>query len=396
MTGLAVVPAEPAARQDASRIPVDWPIVGPLGASLICLPISRAATSLAWMALAAVMVWRATRRELRIPREMTFGIACWLITWAISIGGSPDPLGTARAWWAAASMAVPVLAVGARRDHGPLPRVVEAVWITSTLLLGVWVVVELRLGLHWLSGRYGRLSYPMMPNPNTAAQYLLLLFAWAFAGALGGRRASWWRHLAWVGAAALLAATLTRAVWPAYVVVAGFCSWRARRPIMGLAAAAAFLAGNWILPWSLWARATEPGVTNSVQFLGRLQGWVVALRMFAWRPFTGEGLGAWRQAYAVLRSPGFPVAWPHAHQFYLHVLAEAGFLGLLGFGVFLLWTFRSVWRRGWRGPDALPEELGMTAALLGTALVALVDMTWVGEPGYAFLALAAFALGRRG
>jgi O-antigen ligase len=131
-----------------------------------------------------------------------------------------------------------------------------------------------------------------------------------------------------------------------------------------------------------------------VSLLGRWYGWDAALRMIARRPFCGEGLGAWQPAYALARAPGAPVDWPHAHNFYLNTLAETGFLGLLGFAA-LLWSFRRVWRAGWRAPDVLPEELGLTAALTGTAVVALFDATWAGEPGYAFLALAAFTLRRR-
>jgi O-antigen ligase len=373
----------------------DWPVVGLLAVSLVCLPVARAAVSATWIALGLLLLWRGVRRELHVPRELVLGTCCLLITWGISIGSSIDLRGTLRGWWACAAMCVPVLAVASRRDRGPLPRALEAAWLAATLLLGAWLIFEMRAGLHLLSGPFPGLAYPMMPNPNTAAQYLLLVFAWSFAAAaLAPRPAGWWRHAAWAGAALLLACTHSRAAWPAFAAVAAFSSWRARRPIMGVAAAAVFVAGNWVLPQSLWDRAVQLTRLGDVSVVGRLQGWVAALRMIARRPFTGEGLGAWQAAYPQVRSPDFPVDWPHAHSFYLSVLAETGFLGLLGFAA-LLWSFRRVWRAGWSAPDVLPEELGMTAALLGTALVAVFDVAWAGEPGYAFLALAAFTLRRR-
>ena len=372
----------------------DWPVVGLLGLSLVCLPMTRSGVSACWVALIALMAWRAARHQLRPPRDLVFGIACLLITWGVSIGGSQDVRKTVSEWTGVAGMCLSALAVGARRDRGPLPRTLEAAWLAGALLLGAWVVLELRLGLHILSDFPGRLSYPMIPNPNIAAQYLLVVFAWTFAAALVGvRPASWWRHLAWGGAALLLACTRTRGVWPAFAAVVLFSCWRTRRPIMGVVAAGVFVAGNWVLPQSLWDRAVLLTRLHDVSMLGRLQGWVAALRMFARWPFTGVGLGAWRAVYPLVRLPGSPDVWYHAHNFYLNLLAETGLLGMLGFAA-LLWSFRSVWRRGFTAPNVLPEELGMTAALLGTAIAALFDVAWTGEPGYAFMVLAAFTLRR--
>src|SRR5205823_2468664 len=104
-----------------------------------------------------------------------------------------------------------------------------------------------------------------------------------------------------------------------------------------------------------------------------------------------EGLGAWNRAYALVRSPGSPVTWLHAHNIYLHILAETGFLGLTGFLLFL-WGFRPVWRAGFRARDPLPEELGISSVLIGFALGGLVDMAWLGEPAFAFFALTCFTL----
>ncbi|HVP38071.1 MAG TPA: O-antigen ligase family protein [Candidatus Saccharimonadales bacterium] len=374
----------------------DWWVVGPLSAGLLCLPLARAGTSAASIVLALVLAWRLVRRELQIPRELTFGIACFLITWGLSISGSLDDRASLRDWLGWVAVCLPVLAVAGRRAAGPLPAGLQAAWISVSLLLGAWVVAEMWLGLHLLSGTFpGRVSLPMLPNPNATAQYLLLLFAWCFAFALRarGRAAGWW-HAAWVPAALLLSGCHTRASWPAFAAVVGFSSRRARRPILGWTAVAVFVAGNWLLRESLWQRVVDLTALSDESIQGRVQGWVVALRMIARRPFTGEGLGAWKTAYGLLRSPDFRPLWPHAHNFYLHTLAETGFLGLLGFGA-LLWGFRRVWWAGWSDPEPAAEELAMTAALLGTAMVALFDVTWGGEAGYAFLVLAAFALRRR-
>lgn len=378
------------------RVPTDWPLQLLLAASLALLPCTRTGTTLAWTAMAALLAWRLARRETSIPGPILVGAGLCLATRLLSILSSVDVGATWRAWLGWAGLTLPVLAVAGRRDRGPIPGWLHLAWLGSTLGLGLWLLGELLSGCHILLGPLALLGFPMMMNATDAGHYCVLLFAWIFAFALearGNSRFAW--HAGWITAVAMLAACSEKAPALAFLGATAFSCWRARRPIMGAWAVAAFGVFSWVFPRTMWQRAVELGNLHDASILYRLKAARAALKMFAERPFTGEGFGAWKSAYAVARVPGDP--WPlfHTHNVYLQTLAETGLLGTAGL-LALFWGFRRVWRSALRDPHPFPEELGITAALAGFAVAGMFDEMWVAERGYAFFVLAALAWGRRG
>jgi len=105
----------------------------------------------------------------------------------------------------------------------------------------------------------------------------------------------------------------------------------------------------------------------------RLAHWQAAWRMFSSSPWIGVGVGQYPSAY-----PAFAVArWQdplgHAHNYYLHTLAETGLVGFAAYVCFLLAALRTAWRgarneAGWRRVLAL-GALGMVGHVLTHSLV---------------------------
>jgi O-antigen ligase len=77
----------------------------------------------------------------------------------------------------------------------------------------------------------------------------------------------------------------------------------------------------------------------------RVAHWQAAWRMFALRPWLGVGTGQYATAYASVALPRWQDPLGHAHNYYLHVLAEGGLLGLAGYLVLLVSAVVGVWHR---------------------------------------------------
>lgn len=100
----------------------------------------------------------------------------------------------------------------------------------------------------------------------------------------------------------------------------------------------------------------------------RLEIWAVAWQAFLDHPLTGIGIGEFQTYYLEHAPPNvLEPAATHVHNLFLHVLTEAGLLGLLGF--LLLWgaVVRKIWQlRQWR-----------VLVIIGVAVVMnLFDYTW--------------------
>ena len=76
----------------------------------------------------------------------------------------------------------------------------------------------------------------------------------------------------------------------------------------------------------------------------RVAHWQAAWRMFTAHPWLGVGTGQYATAYASVALPRWQDPLGHAHNYYLHVLAEGGLLGLTGYLVLLIASISSVWR----------------------------------------------------
>jgi putative inorganic carbon (HCO3(-)) transporter len=217
-----------------------------------------------------------------------------------------------------------------------------------------------------LFGRFMR-AYGTFEQPNPYGGYLGLtlpvavgfLIAWILptAGRVTGR---WIAGAA--GAGALMAAALvmswSRGAWLGFAAaVAGIVAAVAARS--GRAAVVALvlvvlvgyvvLAGGLGLPPSLAQRLGDflPYVSltdvrgvevtdANFAVLERMAHWQAALDMWTDNPWLGVGTGNYEVAYASYALPLWPLALGHAHNYYLNVAAEAGFLGLAVY--LLLWA----------------------------------------------------------
>jgi len=212
----------------------------------------------------------------------------------------------------------------------------------------------------------------------------LLLFGTATLLILAGIGMSWSRG-AWLG---LVAST---------AVVIG---WRSRGAsivvlvIVMLAASLFALGGLDLLPTALVDRmagfgeyiyyATHPDVATveitdaNFAVLERVAHWEAAWRMFRDRPWLGVGIGQYALSYPAYALARWSNPLGHAHNIYLHYLAETGLLGL---GAYLLWLLSAAvqaWRARSR-EDAFTRALALGALGLIAHLVVhnLVDNLYV-------------------
>ncbi len=113
----------------------------------------------------------------------------------------------------------------------------------------------------------------------------------------------------------------------------------------------------------------------------RLAHWQAALAMWSEKPWLGQGPGQYELAYARFRLPRWPEPLGHAHNYYLHTLAETGLVGLAAFLAFLGSTLWAAGRIAWRSPTptARAVSLGAFGVLVGVAVHSLVDNVFVHE-----------------
>ena len=211
--------------------------------------------------------------------------------------------------------------------------------------LAAGVSVELFLALRRERGKALPILLPMLALGATVLT-------------LGGLVVSYSRG-AWIGA--LVATGIMAVLWPVRRV------WRIMTAAVGLVLVVG-VARVGALPVEIVPRFTSVmdlvrvqdvrGVTiDAVNFslIERIAHWQAASRMATARPWLGVGLGNFQAAYPDYRLLNWEHALGHAHNVYLNVVAETGFLGLgaymfLWASVFLV-TLRAIegsigWQRG--------------------------------------------------
>jgi len=113
----------------------------------------------------------------------------------------------------------------------------------------------------------------------------------------------------------------------------------------------------------------------------RMAIWQAAWEMFLDHPLLGVGLGNFDVVYPRYALPGWPQLPGHAHNYYLNLLAEAGFLGLGAYLALLAYLgvrlcqaarrLRSLLDQG--GPNAdVPQLYGVTLGAIGLLAVLTV------------------------
>jgi O-antigen ligase len=227
------------------------------------------------------------------------------------------------------------------------------------------------------------------PQARTRRSLLLGIALALVAGVLSLGLVLSWSRGAWLGAVAgltavglgwLLTLLLDRARDP--------FAQRARRWAMvvawlGITAGLLFLAagGFNLLPATVTARLASGlatfttldvrgAVITDANFatLERIAHWQAAVDMWRDHFWTGVGIGNYVAAYADYGLPKWPYALGHAHNIYLNLAAEAGFIGLVAYLLFVGAALWHTWRVAGRVGD--PLKRGIAIGVLGM-LVAL-------------------------
>lgn len=219
-------------------------------------------------------------------------------------------------------------------------------------------------------GRFVR-AYGTFGTPNTFAGYLNMAWPLALALLIWVGSGFWQRRTAGLGALTLgLAATLgllgagllasfSRGAWLgalaaglAMIALAG----RRAAVLTGLAVVlggVVIAAGELdVLPEVVRGRVLSIGenlrifdagqvriTSENFAIVERMAHWQAALRMVLDRPLLGIGTGNFNQAYAYFFVDPWRESRGHAHNYYLHIAAESGSLGLSAYLALLVAVF---------------------------------------------------------
>lgn len=255
-------------------------------------------------------------------------------------------------------------------------------WAAAGLML---LVTGDRLPFGAKTAHLGSLTGPF-PNRNTAALWLALGACALLASGVQWRA---WRRPVWLAGAAVLAVALaltqsrggTVAACAGLMVTGLLLGLRRRLLLLGAVGAVAFAA---MLPLGerLAATASAP--------LPRLTVWAVTWEQVVRDPWTGVGLGAFRDAFAAVRPRALLEPWAHAHQVPLELAWELGVpaaAALLGAVVWL--ALRAARTGGTTGAAA-------AGAATAAGLHGLVDFSpLIPAPLLLLAALLGLATGRR-
>ncbi len=245
-------------------------------------------------------------------------------------------------------------------------------------------------------------AYGTIGQPNSFAGYLNMAWPLALALAAGITWRAWRRRTMpqailaaglWLVAALLLAALLasfSRGAWLGAALgllgLALALGGRARLAALAalaLAALALALGGAGLLPAAVAARlasitaylapfdagsvALTPANFAIVERMSQIQaGW----RMFIAHPLSGVGPGNFSNAYPAFAVGSWYVSRGHAHNYYMHIAAEAGAVGWAAYMLLLLALARQALRTLRSVKAIIPRSItvgccGIIAAVVG-------------------------------
>lgn len=223
--------------------------------------------------------------------------------------------------------------------------------------------------------------YSYFDNPNTFGEVLVLLLPLTLALALCSRRLSS-RVIAGVicffGVAALLM-TYSRAGWVGFALSAGVMMLLLRPALLPLLLPLACAAIP-LLPSAVWTRMLTIFNFSDTTTSSRFPLYEAALEVIRRRPLLGAGLGtdAVKRYIAVSRLYHGSAPYVHAHNLYLQVCTETGFLGLAAFLASMAWNIKRGVSAVLRAPDSPARIITCAAAagLAGIALCGMADYPW--------------------
>ena len=243
-------------------------------------------------------------------------------------------------------------------------------------------------------------------SPNQLAGTLVLLLPVALAALLGSKRFGHRWLLSLLGLAGVvvwgttLFATQSRGGWIggaagvlAFGALWGLSGQRRWQRVVGLAlpllaivavAAVLLYVGPDRIGQLLYgaAEGSVGTAVGAISFKGRVEIWSRALYTIYDFPFTGRGLGTFRQMTPLmyplfLVSPDKDIA--HAHNVFLQVAVDLGLPGLVGYLALLLVAAWVGWQELRRGGGGRWLAVGVLAGLLGFHVYGLADTLALGS-----------------
>lgn len=163
------------------------------------------------------------------------------------------------------------------------------------------------------------------------------------------------------------------------VCLLNLASWRRWLPLMGVAAVGGVVVVASSFEMTSFVAST---FVDRIQNRGiglRLQAWIEAWQLFQAHPIAGIGIGTFDEVTYLVpgtkANPDFHLNGWHAHNVPLHVLTEAGILGLAAW-VVLWFTVVRVLARAWKTGDER-GRLHASAALVSVLAFQALSMTEV-------------------
>lgn len=186
-----------------------------------------------------------------------------------------------------------------------------------------------------------------------------------------------------------IALSFSRGAWLGTAVgLATMVAVASRRSLMiglslgGLLLAMAGIGADGLLPVSVSERLTS--IVDSFSFRDvrtmvvtpanfavaeRMAMWQAGLNMFESQPIIGVGAGNFNVVYDLFRVPQFLYSRGHAHNYYIHVAAETGVIGLLAYGLLVVGAAVDIGRGLARIHDEWLRALVIAAAGTLTAVM---------------------------
>ena len=326
----------------------------------------------------AVIVRHGVRIPVSHPLIIIWGI--YLLLRLVSVVLSPQPGFSFRAFWHTdwVSLALPVLAAAGsflRRR-----KKVLQVFIFSSAAVSVYAIIQSVVGIDWLRGR------PLTHIGNfyrsvgtydlylTLAGNLLMAFFVAHVFFLQ-ERTSRRDKLLYLAASILILggvlSTFGRSAWLAIFVVLPLgtlvINWR---HFLKITIPAIILVSVFVFSVPV-VRQRFTSSFNTLQNQDRVNLWKTSVRMIVDHPITGIGPGLFGSTFPDYKVPGEYDATGHAHNDYLNLAAQSGFLALLAWisfwGLWLYYSIKAFKTTASRTQDAgilLSAMFGITAILV--------------------------------
>ncbi len=318
------------------------------------------------LVLAAWLVRKLARRELSVEwPSLTLPLVLFLAVLCLTALGSASLQHSIKEivkWVEVLALYVLVT----NEVSGRWRRVLVAVLLGTGALAAVQGIAQFMFQLgpeeFVLFGRFMR-AYGTFEQPNPYAGYLGLTLPVAvgmiFAGFVTTGERIPTRWLVWAGGtgvlmAAALVMSWSRGAWLGAaaalgVMVIAVVARSGRAAVLGLVfvlllAYLVLASGLSFLPPSVVQRFSDfvpyLGVVDvrgmevtdaNYAVLERMAHWQSAMDMWIDHPWLGVGIGNYEVAYAQYALPQWSLALGHAHNYYLNIGAEAGFLGMLAY-----------------------------------------------------------------